>query len=537
MRRRATVTAAAVLPSLALFVLHAAPLRHWIVDDAGISFAYARSFAAGHGLVAQPGAPRVEGFSNPLWTLLLALFYRLDVFDVTWTPKLVSLVLVGATLVVVAADLRRDRSSLWPPVLATTLIAASTAFVVWTTSGLENALLALLAALSCRLTARAAAGELRLAVAAGAMAALVALTRPDGALYVVALPLVLLSSPLEWRDGPRVLLRRLLAPLAGFAPLHLGYLLFRRAYFGEWVPNTYYAKDKPSLAFLFDRWKWSDLLSAALGPLGLLAAALLIAAAIAAARRGTFDARRRALAVHLGIAAGAYMLLPLDWMGEYRFATPFFLFFYWGLGEVLSALWESGLAAHRIAVTAAALACVAASACIHVPRTRDFATWPVVPFSIVGSYFGEGYNRVAEAVPVREPSLLAADVGGTYIYSRLRVYDLVGLCDRTTARTLTSDTAAFHRYVLEDVRPTFIHVHTPWAGWAAFQTSARFKTDYAAIRETWPRPGSRVALESPGAPQWADYVRRDALGPDPEAGLAAVRRAYTAAGLQTRDDL
>src|SRR5215831_18915345 len=72
---------AAVLP-FALFLAHAWLLRDWLIDDAGISFAYARNLAAGHGLVAQPGSTPVEGFSNPLWTLLVAGIFKLGLFRV-----------------------------------------------------------------------------------------------------------------------------------------------------------------------------------------------------------------------------------------------------------------------------------------------------------------------------------------------------------------------------------------------------------------------------------------------------------------------
>src|SRR5690349_9504157 len=41
------------------------------IDDAGISYAYAKHLAEGLGPVAAPGAPWVEGFSNPLWVALL----------------------------------------------------------------------------------------------------------------------------------------------------------------------------------------------------------------------------------------------------------------------------------------------------------------------------------------------------------------------------------------------------------------------------------------------------------------------------------
>src|SRR6185503_9451765 len=125
-RQRAALAAVVTvgLP-VVVFALHAAPLRNWLIDDAGISFAYARHVAAGYGLVAQPDAPPVEGFSNPLWTLLLAGFFRLGLFDVTWTPKAVSLAFVAFTFTIMAADLCRERLLLWPACLGTTLLATS----------------------------------------------------------------------------------------------------------------------------------------------------------------------------------------------------------------------------------------------------------------------------------------------------------------------------------------------------------------------------------------------------------------------------
>ena len=46
----------------------------WLCDDAYISFRYARHLAEGAGLRFNPGeSPPVEGYSNFLWTLWLAL--------------------------------------------------------------------------------------------------------------------------------------------------------------------------------------------------------------------------------------------------------------------------------------------------------------------------------------------------------------------------------------------------------------------------------------------------------------------------------
>ncbi len=48
-----------------------------LFDDAMISMQYARNLAAGHGLVWNAGGERVEGISNPLWTLVMAAVHLL----------------------------------------------------------------------------------------------------------------------------------------------------------------------------------------------------------------------------------------------------------------------------------------------------------------------------------------------------------------------------------------------------------------------------------------------------------------------------
>src|SRR5262245_36344248 len=83
-----------VVACVVLFGAHALLFFGWMIDDAGISFAYARNLAHGAGLTIQPGIAPVEGFSNPLWTLMVSAFYSLHLFYEPWTPKLVSFALV-----------------------------------------------------------------------------------------------------------------------------------------------------------------------------------------------------------------------------------------------------------------------------------------------------------------------------------------------------------------------------------------------------------------------------------------------------------
>jgi hypothetical protein len=166
----------------------------------------------------------------------------------------------------------------------------------------------------------------------------------------------------------------------------------------------------------------------------------------------------------------------------------------------------------------------------HADRSKAVADAPVTAFADI-ERFALGYNQLAATLGRPEASLLAPDLGGALWASTLRVYDLVGLCDRTTARTLTRDTPAFHRYVFEEARPTFIHVHGPWSGWAALHRSPAFERDYLPIHEAWANPrGPDAAREHEGEPWRGDYVRRDALG-DVQRNLARLRRSFETAGL------
>jgi len=52
--------------------------RIWAVaDDVYISACYGRSLVSGQGFVWYPGAPKIEGISNPLWSALIGLLHAL----------------------------------------------------------------------------------------------------------------------------------------------------------------------------------------------------------------------------------------------------------------------------------------------------------------------------------------------------------------------------------------------------------------------------------------------------------------------------
>jgi hypothetical protein len=156
----------------------------------------------------------------------------------------------------------------------------------------------------------------------GALAA--ALTRPDGVVLAVAYPLVLLLVARE--RGPRRALsvRRAVESLLVFAVPFVAFLLWRRAEFGMWLPNTAVAKGQ-SLPSPHDWEKVRQLSHYAGWPAVFLSVAVV---GFALPRRPAMRRPIVGLLVPLLLAVGCYTVLDKDWMAQYRFATPI-----WPLGR------------------------------------------------------------------------------------------------------------------------------------------------------------------------------------------------------------
>ncbi|OLT00997.1 hypothetical protein BJF90_06785 [Pseudonocardia sp. CNS-004] len=313
----------------AAFGVHALLYGRWIVDDAAITFAYVRSIATGAGPVLQPGADPVEGFSNPAWLGLLVLGRWLGLFDRgAWFgvpdyvafPKLLALVLVAGVFACcyAVAKAMTPRPEL-VAIAAGLVTAAVPSFVIWTVSGLENALLALAAAGIAAVLVRAVVAdrlwEPATAVWCGLLAALAALTRPDGLVYAGAFPLAALLL-LHRADLGRAVRAAALSLLVSAVPV-VGYLAWRLAVFGEYLPNTAIAKAQ-GLPGLSAATRPGELVTYVGWPAALLAVA---AVGVVLARPGPARRALVALLVPLALAVVAFGVLAPDWMGQLRFAT------------------------------------------------------------------------------------------------------------------------------------------------------------------------------------------------------------------------
>ncbi|MCA9729069.1 MAG: hypothetical protein KC729_15365, partial [Candidatus Eisenbacteria bacterium] len=224
-------------------------LFYFLTDDAFITFRYASNAIAGRGFVWNPAPFQpVEGYTSWLWLSLLTLVWRVTGIEPPDSANVFSLVFGMATLVVLYRIFRRmplpetwqrHRLALFSLVLLGVL--TNRTFLAWLSSGLETALFNFCFLLWISFAIRPPAERDRgWVLGLSLSASLTVLTRPDGWLLVFATVLLVgLDSILQRRNGV-ALVRRLAwaLPLAA-GPIHL---LWRKWMYGEWLPNTYYAK-------------------------------------------------------------------------------------------------------------------------------------------------------------------------------------------------------------------------------------------------------------------------------------------------------
>jgi hypothetical protein len=210
----------------------------WTCDDAYITLRYADNFVHGLGLVYNAGE-RVEGYTHFLWLLLIAGLQRAGIEPVA-ACRLLGLLAQAAVLslwVAIPRTVFRGRALLVP--MTALALAAHFDFAIWGTAGLETPLFTSLISLGFVLLVRNDSRPRR-SLAAGLVLCLVTLTRPDGVLFW-AIGLAWLAWDGRSRSDGRSL-RAVLLYLAPAIVLGIPYAVWKLIYFGNLLPNPYYAK-------------------------------------------------------------------------------------------------------------------------------------------------------------------------------------------------------------------------------------------------------------------------------------------------------
>jgi arabinofuranosyltransferase len=293
--------------ALALFASQLWFFRTFFIDDAFITFRYVRQFVAGNGLVYNIGE-RVEGYSNFLWVMLLALPHAFGAELITTARVLSTALSIGSLLLTYSLA----RSAPYP-VLAPIMLAAASPFGAWTMGGLETSLFAFLVTAS--VATFVYEEERGRGAASGVLFGLLALARPEGMIFFAlaagfrAWQLFSIGRARLAKIDSRDWLR-----LAGFIALFVPHFLWRLSYYGYPLPNTVYAKSMglhpraliEGVYYLFDG------LTTLGGPLLLL---LPVGILLLQAK----DFRYR----FISVCCGTYLLFNVisggDWMPMHRF--------------------------------------------------------------------------------------------------------------------------------------------------------------------------------------------------------------------------
>lgn len=232
---RRTAWAALVLVCAA-FVAHAL-FYLFVQDDAYIFFRYSENWINGWGPVWNQG-DRVEGYTSPAWLAVLTVI-RLATGSFEPGVHVVSLGLgVGALvlLFIVAGGIARNA---WAGLAAALLMACNRTFALWSTSGMETRLFGFLVLSVAVFAWRRAKGSISRAedFVLGPTLLLLCLTRPEGFLFAgLTLLFLLLTDPGTFRS------RWVLGGLALWSAGVAGHLWWRWNFYGDPLPNTFYAK-------------------------------------------------------------------------------------------------------------------------------------------------------------------------------------------------------------------------------------------------------------------------------------------------------
>ena len=268
------------------------------IDDAFITWRYAQNFLS-HGVFSfNPTGVSVEGYSSQIW------FWFAVVWGYIFGPEKIHLLgpVGGAFSYIALVTLFKKRSSNNPVIasIMAALVALVPSHISYAVTGLETVFFVLLVSLF----AFSLLGKLN--VGFGCLAAFLACwARPEAPWLMVMLVIAFILQ----RDNTKKsdYLKLIVAEMLGYASL----LFFRWYVFGDWVPNTYYAKS-PDL-----QWGLDYLQSAFLTPWYLILFLTAFISVIVSKRKldlAAFFMGSSWLAV--GVVDGG------DWMTGLRFFLP-----------------------------------------------------------------------------------------------------------------------------------------------------------------------------------------------------------------------
>lgn len=406
-----------------LLLAHARCYMPFLADDALISLRYADRLIHGFGLTWTDG-PRVEGYSNLMWVLLVAGLGKCGM-DLIVAARLLG---VGCMAAVIVFAAKRSASRLAFAAGAVFFVSAAPV-AAWAIGGLEQPLVAaaLAGAIFYLLRAADADYENRPALVASSLClGVLCLTRPDGPLFTAAA----VASPALAGLSPRrrkfwaVALTLASIPVACYG----GQLLFRLSYYGEWIPNTARVKVTPSARHLAGGLEYAGKGLLSLMPAALVAIGLMV---VGVARKET-RGRMAPLAAMFALWTGYVVAMGGDVMPAYRHVVPLVVILTFALIEGVGALTAGG----RRGAVAAAL--IVASAAVF-PAQFLFAENARARHELWEWQGRSLALTLRDAFGANRPLLAVTAAGSLPYWTGFPSVDMLGLNDQYLARHKPAD--------------------------------------------------------------------------------------------------
>ena len=413
--------------------------RFWHnIDDAFISFRYAKNWAMGYGPRYNLGPQQPEeGYSNFLWVAVCAFIEYLELDITFWAPML-GFACGSLLLYFVFRTLRRDFGMGLGVAFPITLgLGLSPPYALWSTGGLGTIAFALSTFATAYFLVLRPAG---IAPYRGALAGVAtALLRTEGIAWAL---LIALLGIVTRRMREEAVWRPVAVYLAVVGTAFSVYFAWRYSYYQLLFPNPVYAKVgfSPEVALRGFRYVATFALTF-VTPLLLLPAASYVA----------WREAPKPVALALGtlsLAFPAYaVVVGGDWMAMGRFLIPGLAFGALLMGWLVARLWErltSRLVFMAVVITTITVGLLPAWNVHVVPDSvrRLFHFRYLSPFRTEYEWSRAKPNfftdRKEEALALKAhfmpgDSIVLGKIGKIGYYSDLHIYDRTGLVDRRVA--------------------------------------------------------------------------------------------------------
>jgi len=226
-----------------IFLISFAWLNRFIQDDAFISFRYAKNFVKGFGLVFNKGE-KLEGYTNFLWTIIIALplKFNLDPIKFVFITGIVFFIITLLLTYKLSILIFKSKTL---SLITIILLGTNYTMSCYATGGLETQMQTAIVTACYYLFIKymlESNWELKTSFSLSILLALSILTRPDSILFAV----IIFSTSIFVKKKEGLFqaskLKNYLALIVPFLVIMLFYLIWKVNYYGNILPNTFYAK-------------------------------------------------------------------------------------------------------------------------------------------------------------------------------------------------------------------------------------------------------------------------------------------------------